>query len=219
MKAGGRAELHPGDDADHAEQADGDPDAQRAEVAQPFADVEADDVEREREADTEKRKCNEVQRAALQCVPARAADVECVAGGEIEHGGKVGQVAGPVDPAGEECREVAEGALGPEVQAAFLRIARGEFHDAQRQRNEDGEQADDPDDDGTGADAGGDRDPAQAQGGDHVEHDEVAEAEDALGMGDVGQLCRHVTFTDGEDRPSPNIRNGTCGLGTRVEMR
>ena len=35
---------------------DGNPDAERAEIAEPLADVETDDVEREREADTEESK-------------------------------------------------------------------------------------------------------------------------------------------------------------------
>ena len=86
------------------------------------------------------------------------------------------------NPAREEAGKVAESALDPYVHASLLRIARGEFHDAERQRDKDGEQADDPDDDGTGPGAGGDGDPAQAEGGDHVEHDEVAETQHAPGM-------------------------------------
>ena len=41
-----------------------------------------------------------------------------------------------------------------------------------------------------GSDAGGDGDPAQAQGRDHVEHHEIAEAQHALGMGRAFALRR-----------------------------
>src|ERR1019366_10568663 len=93
-------------------------------------------------------------------------------------------------PASQERREVTEGTLGPQVEAALLRIARREFHNAQREWDEDGEQADDPDDDGTRAHTRGDGDPAQTEGRDHVKHHEVAESQNSFGVGRTVGLVR-----------------------------
>ena len=54
--------------ADRTKQGDGNPDAQRAEIVQPFADVEADDVERQRQPDAEERKCDEVRGACCRAL-------------------------------------------------------------------------------------------------------------------------------------------------------
>ena len=85
-EAGGRAELLPRDYADDAQQADGQPCSNGAEVAQPFADVQPDDVQnqRQRQSDNE----NMMKNAGLPCsaLPLAAANVESVAGGKVQKG-------------------------------------------------------------------------------------------------------------------------------------
>ena len=181
-EAGGRAELHPRDHSDDAKQRDRQPRSDCPKVAQPLADVEADDVQRQRQSQAEQRKCHEECGTALQSFPFAAADIKSIAGREVKHRGEIGQVAGPVNPSGQKAGEVAEGALAPDIHAAFLGIARGEFEHAQCQRNEDGRQADQPDHQRARSRAGRNRNPAQAQRGDHVEHHQVAETQDPLGL-------------------------------------
>ena len=57
------------------------------------------------------------------------AHIDQVAGGEVEHGWEIGEIAGPVGPGGHEAGEIAEGALAPDVEAAFVWVARREFDD------------------------------------------------------------------------------------------
>jgi hypothetical protein len=64
----------------------------------------------------------------------RLAHEKHVAGREVEHGREVGKVAGPVSPGGHEAGEVAEGALRPDVESAFVWIARRKFDDRKRER-------------------------------------------------------------------------------------
>ena len=107
--------------------------------------------------------------------------VDEIAGGEIENGREVREVAGPIRPGGHEAGEIAESALAPDVEAPFVRVAGREFHDGKRERQVEEEPRTDPDDDRTGARRGGGSDPAQADAGDGVEENQIAEAENALG--------------------------------------
>src|SRR5580698_4342688 len=112
------------------------------------------------------------------CILAHEKDV---AGSEVEDGGEVGKVAGPVSPGGHEAGEVAEGTLAPDVESAFMGIAGGEFEHRKCERHVEAEPGADPDDDGTGAGGGSGGDPAQADAGDDVKQNEVAESEHTLG--------------------------------------
>ncbi len=127
---------------------------------------------------------NATKNAGLACAACHfdPADVQRIAGREIQDRGKIWEVAGPINPPGKEAGKVAEGALAPDVHAAFLRVARGKLHDAQRQRNENRSQAEKPDNNGAWPSAGRNRDPAQAERGDHVEHHQVAETQHPLGL-------------------------------------
>src|ERR1700682_1609094 len=112
--------------------------------------------------------------------PLRLAEVEGVAGREI------GEIAGPVDPGGDEAGEIAEAALAPDVEAAFLGVTGRKLDDRKHQWNIKAEPGGDPDGDGAGAGAAGGGDPAQADGGYDVEQDEVDETHDAGWMSACG---------------------------------
>src|SRR6202020_1219979 len=110
----------------------------------------------------------------------RRPDVEGVAGGKIEHRREIGQVASPVRPGGNEAGEIAKSTFAPDVNSAFVGIARRELDYRERQRRVENKPRADPDDDGTGAGRGRRRNPAQADAGDHVEQNQVAESHDPL---------------------------------------
>jgi len=80
-------------------------------------------------------------------VPSRLAHEKRVAGREIEDGGEIGKIAGPIGPGGHEAGEIAEGALRPDVESAFIWIARRKFDDGERERRVEDEPGADPDDD------------------------------------------------------------------------
>ena len=106
---------------------------------------------------------------------------EDIAGGEVENGGEVGEVADPVHPGGEEAGLFAKGDLGPDVEAAFGGVARGEVDDGEGEGDVEKEPREEPDDERGRAVAGGGGDPAEADAGDDVEEEEVAKAHDAGG--------------------------------------
>ena len=163
--------------------------AQRADVVQPLADVESDDVQQRGRAQREQRKHNVESRVAGEMLPGRLPHEEHVAGGEVEHGREVRQIAGPVRPGRHEAGEISEGAFAPDVEPAFVGIARRKLEHRERQRRVETEPRSDPDDDGTRSGGSGGRDPAQADAGDHVEQQQVAEAHHlprAVGIFGVG---------------------------------
>jgi hypothetical protein len=123
-------------------------------------------------------------------LPAGRADEKRVAGREVEDGRVVRKIARPVGPAGDESRKFAECALTPDVEAAFLRVTRGKLHHGKRERKIERAPGDQPDYNGACADGGGSGDPAQADAGDDVEENEVAEAHRAAGAIRGGRL-RH----------------------------
>src|SRR5882757_209219 len=114
----------PGYESHHNDDAYRDPHGDGADIVQPLAYVEADDVQHRRGAQREEREGDVESRVGGEMFPVGLPDEEDVAGGEVEDGGEVGQVAGPVSPGGHKAGEVAEGALAPHVEAAFVGIAR-----------------------------------------------------------------------------------------------
>src|SRR5271168_1339434 len=113
--------------------------------------------------------------------PCVLAHEEDIAGGEVEDGGEVGEVARPVSPGRHEAGEVSEGAFAPDIEAAFAGIARRKFQHGESEGSVEAEPGADPDDNGTGAGGGRGGDPAQTDAGDHVKQYEIAEAEHAPG--------------------------------------
>ncbi len=112
--------------------------------------------------------------------PCVLAHEEDVAGGEVEDGREVREIARPVSPGGHEAGEISEGALAPDVESAFAGIAGRKLQHGKGERHVEAEPGANPDDDGTGAGGGGGGDPAQADAGDYIEQNEIAEAEHAL---------------------------------------
>ncbi len=106
---------------------------------------------------------------------------ENVAGGEVEDGGEVGEIADPVHPGGEEAGLFAERNFGPDIEAAFGGIAGGEMDDGEGEWNVEEEPGEEPDDERRRAMAGSGGDPAEADASDDVEEEEVAKAHDAGG--------------------------------------
>jgi hypothetical protein len=160
--------------------------AECADVVEPLAGLDAADVEQGNKGQPEDGKGHVVERIAAESVSARAEGEEHRGGSEVKHAGEEGQVAHPVSPGADEAGEVAEGLAGPDVDAAFFRMARGEFHDRAGKGDEEAEERGHPDDEYAGTGAGGGCDPAYAEHDDHVEEHEVAEADAALEGRGVG---------------------------------
>src|ERR1700685_1412587 len=108
-----------------------------------------------------------------------------IAGGKIQNSREVGQVASPISPRRHKSGEVAESAFAPDIQAALVGIARGEFYYRERERRIENEPGADPNDDRTRARSSGGSDPAQADAGDHVEQEQIAKAEYATGAAGI----------------------------------
>src|SRR5208337_1224527 len=111
---------------------------------------ESDDVQQGSSSERQQRKQDVVSGIRGKISPLRLPHEEQVAGGEVEHGREVGKVAGPVSPGGHEAGEVSKGALRPDIEAAFMRIARRKLDDGERERRVEGEPGADPDNDRTG---------------------------------------------------------------------
>ena len=144
-------------------------------------------------------------------LPRALAHEENVAGGEIEDGREVREVAGPVSPCGHEAGKVSEGALAPDVEAAFAGIAGRQFDHGKREGSVETEPGADPDDNGTGAGGGCGGDPAQADAGDHVKQNEITEAQHAPGA--VGIFGLGDRYAGGDERDSVQR------VGVRVVFR
>ena len=52
-----------------------------------------------------------------------------VAGGKVQNRWEVRQVAGPVSPSRHESGKIPKSAFAPDIQTAFIGIARGKFND------------------------------------------------------------------------------------------
>ncbi len=114
-------------------------------------------------------KTDKVKRTGGERLCAGAEGKERGGRAEVKHAGEEGQIAHPVGPGGDEAGEIAEGLAGPDVEAAFFGMARGELHDAGREGNEEADERGDPDDQDAGAGGGGGGRPAHAEDDDHVE--------------------------------------------------
>ena len=154
--------------------------ASAPDIVQPLADVEADDVHQRSRAQCQQREDDVERRVVREMRPRSLAHEENVAGGKIEDGREVGKIAGPVSPGGHEAGEVSEGALAPDIEAAFTRIAGRKLEHRECKRRIETEPRADPDDDGTRAGRSCGGDPAQTDAGNHIKQNQVAEAEHAL---------------------------------------
>ena len=192
---GGRgAEAVPGDHAHPDHDHDRNPHGQCAQVVQPFADIEADDIQPCDDGERDERE-RDIERGVVgEMSPGTGADEKSVAGSKVEYRGEVGKVAGPVGPGGDEPGEVSEGTFAPDVEAALIGVARREFQYGQRQRRVESEPCADPDDDGAGTSGRCGGDPAQADARDDVEEDEVAKSHRLFGP------MRILRLSDGDAR-------------------
>ena len=195
----------------HDDDANWNPHGQRADVVQPLADVESDDVHQRRCAQRKQRE-DDVERGVVREMRPRVlAHEENVAGGEIEDGGEVREVAGPVSPGGHEAGEVSEGAFAPDVESAFAGIAGRKFENGKGERRVEAEPGANPDDNGTRTGGGGGGDPAQADAGNHVKQNQIAEAENTLWA--VGIFGLGDGYAGGDERYS------VYRVGVRVVFR
>ena len=131
--------------------------------------------------------------------PSRGPNEQGIAGGEVQDGRKVREIAGPVGPGGHEAGEVAKGALAPHVKTAFIGISRGEFEHGEGERRIEAEPGSDPDDDRAWARGRGGGDPAQADAGDDIEKDQVAKAHHLFGAVRIFGFGDGDTGTDDAD--------------------
>src|SRR5262249_16939410 len=110
--------------------------------------------------------------------------------------------------------------FGPHINAALLRITRRELQRREDERYEQANGGDDPDDQRAWSGCGSRRDPAQTEGGDDVEEEEVAESERAAqGAGNVrrgglrGWRTAHAADS-GRQRPSASTNRVSNGTGS-----
>ena len=182
----------------------GNPHGERADVVQPFADVESDHIQQRGRCQRHQRKHNVESRVRGKMRPLRLPHEENIAGREVQHGREVGQVRGPVSPSRHEAGKVAKSALRPNVEAAFIRIARRKLNHRERKRRVKGKPCADPDDDRAGSGRGRGGNPAQADAGDYIEEHQVAKSHDSLravgifgfGDGDAGASEWPVVFSN-----------------------
>ena len=172
--------MSPDDEAEDDDDDGGNPHGDGTEIVGPLGEIEAEDVENGEAGEDEDGEDDEVG-GLLRVGLESGMEEEDVAGGEVEDGGEVGEIADPVHPGGEEAGLFAESEFGPDVEAAFGGIAGGEMDDGKGKGNVEEEPAGKPDYEGRGAVAGGGGDPAEADAGDDVEEDEIAKTHDAGG--------------------------------------
>src|ERR1019366_445703 len=184
----GGAETRPDHCAETDQNGGGDESSNCAEVVDPLADAETDNVENG-EQGKQCERSSECERFVIgeSCV-ARAQDKDGDAD-EVEHDGRhVEHVVGPVTPAGEESVEVAEDFLRPEIDATLTGIAMSEFDDGDALRPEEKKKRDDPEPDGDAAVGRDGGDYVQVEDGNYEEEDEIAASEGAHQVGLGGGL-------------------------------
>jgi len=172
--------VREGDDGEHDEDGDGHDAAQGADVVEPLPGVHSDDVHEGDEGEPGEGEDEEVAGVGGEVRAVGAEGEEDGACSEVEDGGKVGQVGHHVCPGGDEAGEISVGFAGPDVEAAFGGVSRGELEDGGGERDEESEEGEEPDGDGAGSGCGCGGDPADGESADDVEEGEVAEGESAL---------------------------------------
>src|SRR5690348_171466 len=149
-----------------------------ADVLQPFADIEADDIEKH--SDAEQKQGADDQKFSILGQPGVvfAANVSGHRSAGEQQAGKVIDGVNPICPSGDEAVKIAEGLLRPNVKSAFLRETRGKFGDDERRGDEKQNRGKNPEADGRRAVVPSGGDPARTQNGDDIEQKNVPETED-----------------------------------------
>ncbi len=184
----GGAEARPDHDAEADQNRSGDECSDRAEIIDPLADAETDDIQK-----SKKSKQNEGSGGGEDFVlgEAEMRRPEHIDGDadEVEHDGRhVEHVVGPVAPAGEKSVEVPEDFFGPEIDSAFAGIAMGEFDDGDALRPEEKKKGDDPKPDGDATVRRDRGDNVEVEDRNDEKEDEIAASERADQVGLRGGL-------------------------------
>jgi len=106
---------------------------------------------------------------------------EDIAGGEVQNSREVRKVAGPIHPGRKKSCAFTEGFFSPDIETAFGGKAGRKRDNRNRQWEVKEEPRAEPDDQGRRTVTRGGGDPAEADTGDDVEEEKVAEAHDARG--------------------------------------
>ena len=120
---------------------------------------------------------------------ARAEEIADFTGNLEEQESDDDETVGPDVPGGEEAERVAEGAAGPDVEAAFEGHFAVEIEDGDGHGDIEEAEGDEPGDELGAAETGGDADPGAADDGEDLGEDEVAEAHLAGQMMRFGDVC------------------------------
>ncbi len=145
----------------------------------------------------------------------RAEQHQEIGGRKQEERGEVEQVVDPQAPAADEPVHRAEGAPGPGIQPALLRMPARQLDDGGGQRQEEQQPRQDPQRHRRLAGARAARDPPQAHDRDDVHRDDVPETEDPLKLRHSHPTTTTTRRHDGYGLGSgPGLRTSDSGLRT-----
>ena len=177
-----QGEMRGGAEAREREEAKHDKDQYRqchahpAKIIEPLAQAQAEYVEHGNQRQHADGEDEIVDVCVGQMLGARS-DKKQAAGGEVEHRGEVRKIAHPIGPRCHKAGKFAVGFAGPDVEAAFLRIAGRKLEYAAGEGKEEPKKGQHPYRDGRLSRGGRGRDPAQAEAADDIEENNIAETE------------------------------------------
>ena len=162
-----------GDAGEHEERHIG---SHAAGILEPFADVEADDVQDHGDQKHGQRDGEQKGAVLRQSGAAAADDVGAHGGAGEQQAGKIKDGIDPVGPSGDKAVKGTEGLTRPGVEAALLGEARGELVDDEGSRDEKEERGEDPQADRRGAVVARGGDPARPEDRGDIEQQHIPKA-------------------------------------------
>src|ERR1700733_4847791 len=121
-----RPESEDTNSCEHQQNNDRNPAAKCTKAVEPFSESQPSDVKHRNKRETRQSEQEIVVAAIAQLLAVRECEQQ-TACAEVEHPREVREITHPIGPGSEEAGEVSERTLSPNVKAALLWIARGEF--------------------------------------------------------------------------------------------
>ncbi len=145
-------------------------------ILQPFADVQANNVEQNRHAQQAERRPQRVDLVICQMAIPGTADEYRHSDAGSKQAGKVEEGVDPVGPSRHKAVKIAERLFAPDIEAAFSGKTGGKLDDDQRRGQKEQQGGQNPQADGRGAVVGSGGDPARSQNSGYVEKEYIPEA-------------------------------------------